>query len=319
MEIIEETTAAMVARQAAEVVLPYLRAFDLWRRHTDLRDPDEPAFQASRTALLRVAGEQGCRLHRCLEEIRPRLARVFDAGGAHGSGEDVDGAAFKHHHAMHIVHEEWGSALVCLCNVHHSKVLGARRRPAVTLDGPESSSCTSGAGTTMAWGVKYRLYSLRNALELRALRPYWTTAVLDAASDGVEQDVADSHWDALEAKMAAPVSVIGTHEGAHHDSGNGGGDREGYSGDVDSDGCSQQAQDSRAPPSGRPCAVGVMHHQQGGLLQRRWSLYIPETYHEEEVAEQVPPSMALVLALHGAKTTWCARTMDATPLVSRST
>ena len=290
-----ETTASMVERQAAEVVLPYLRAFDLWRRHTDPHNPEETALRASRAALLAAAGgEQAPALHTCLEEIKPRLQQLaVDDDGPGGGARGAAPAAGAVH-----VHREWAAVLACLCGVHHQKVLGKRRQ--------RSAEGCAGGPFGMARGVKYRLYALRNAPELRPLRSYWIAAVVGGSGNGGEgqqeeeegeQPVEDSWWDALEGASAA----AGARAGAPP-RGNENGTQ------TETERPRDRERDRENGTQATPPPTGVMHQQHGGLLQRRWSLYVPESYawRGGEAAVQQdgasPTSTPLVLALHGAKT-----------------
>ena len=245
MELTAEDAAvsAVVERHAADTVLPYLRAFDAWQRNINLADPNDPSLLACKATVEGVAGEDGAALQACIEEVQ-QLRKPH-------------GEPSKQYERMH---GQWLQVVKCLLTAHQRLVLTCPRKHPRRGD----------AGMTR--GVKYRLYALRNAPELRSLRSYWLAA---RCTGDAEAAIDEAQWNAV--------------EGLASDATGGG------SAERESERQRETARESGLAPDCAP-VVDVLHqtapHPNG--LARRWSLFVP--------ARCQPASVPLVLALHGART-----------------
>ncbi len=177
MELATEDAAlsALVERQAAGTLLPYLRAFDVWQRNINVAEPEDAAFLACTAKVEEVAGDNGAALRVCVEEVQ-------------GLSEPHTGQ-YQH------MHKEWLQVAKGLLAVHRRLVLTCPRKHPRTGD----------AGMTRA--VKYRLYALRNVAELRSLRSYWLAASCTAG--GVEPVVDEVRWNLVEG-LASDTTADGT-------------------------------------------------------------------------------------------------------------
>ena len=211
MELTAEDTAVstVVERHAADTVLPYLRAFDAWQRNINLADPNDPSLLACKATVEGVAGEDGAVLQACVEEFQ-QLRKP------HGESSK----RYQH------MYGQWLQVVKCLLTAHQRLVLTC----------PREHPRRGDAGMTR--GVKYRLYALRNASELRSLRSYW----LAARCTGDEDVVDEAQWNAVEGLVS----------------------------DATGDGSASFAPDC-------PRAVDVLHQtaQHSNGLSRRWSLFVP--------------------------------------------
>jgi hypothetical protein len=160
--------SAAVEKHAAAIVVPYLRAFDVWQRNIDLSDPEEPDLLASRAGVEAVAGgDEGATLQACVAEVE-RLGKPRSE---------------RHQR----IRAQWLQVLACLRAAHHRLVLTSPR---------EHPRRGDGGADGMTRGVKYRLYALRNlAPEMRPFRSYWLSA---SRIGETEASVDDSRWNAVE-------------------------------------------------------------------------------------------------------------------------
>lgn len=169
MELATEDAAlsALVKRQAAGTVLPYLRAFDVWQRNINVAEPEDATFLACKAKVEEVAGDNGAALRVCVEE-REEL-------------REPQTGQYRH------MYEEWLQVMKGLLVVHQRLVLTCPRKHPRTGD----------AGMTQS--VKFRLYALRNTPELVSLRSYWLAASCTA---GVEPVVDEVRWDEIEGQAS---------------------------------------------------------------------------------------------------------------------
>lgn len=270
MELANEdaTLSAVVEKHAARTVLPYLRAFDAWQRNINLRNLEDPSLLACKATLVAVAGEDGSALRACVTEVEQLRKPAERQASAEGP--------------QHIC-EQWLQVVKSLVVAHRRLVLTC----------PREHPRRGDAGMTR--GVKYRLYALRNAPELRSLRSYWLAA---SCAGDTEPIVDETQWNAVE----------------------------GLAGNAPLDESTEVEQDC-AP------GVGVLHQsaEQPYGLSRRWSLFVPahsqdaavpvvlalhgaRTLHDQHLLTWLPTARAngfAVLSLQSLRQSWGLRGREA--------
>lgn len=255
--------SAVVERHAAGTVLPYLRAFDLWQQNINIRDLEDSSLLACKENVVRLAGNDGAVLRVCVEEIE-------QLGWPHSKSSE------RHQQ----LYDEWLKVVQNLLIAHMSLVLTCpREHPR------RAHSC-------MTRGVKYRLYALRNATELRSMRSYWLAAT---CSGDTEMVVDEAQWNAVEGLPRCTT----------------------VDGNID----------LRPDLS----AIGVVHQQaeQPYGMSRRWSLFVPgqsadvplvlalhgaRTVCDQHLLTWLPTARAhgfAVLSLQSLKRSWGLRESEA--------